>query len=173
MTIDEALVQIRADDRGSIVRAARALADAKGAAVPLLRLLALEHRPENRLGITHALAWQGDVRAWWPLLKLAANLDERPDVRGQAAEGIGYLSCEKRRGSLSYRAGIAVLAACLEDASPEVRYDAAFALGATGDLDVISILEPRQADDGRGGRIIGSVGRAVREAIEDLRLGSS
>lgn len=163
--LKQALDALRGGNRTVLLEAARRLASNKGLAVTLLQMLKEESRVSNRHGILYALSWQGDVRVWWPLLKVLANVNEVPLVRGQAAEGIAYLFWRKRQGSLAYRIAIELLTWTLSDTSAEVRYYALFALGASKDPAVIPTLRAMTEDDGRSDSIVGTVGQEAQKAI--------
>ncbi|MBZ4421837.1 HEAT repeat domain-containing protein [Myxococcus sp. RHSTA-1-4] len=120
----------------------------------------------NRQAILYALSWQDDVRAWWPLVKVLADVNEAPAVRGQAAEGIGYLFARKRKNRLGYTVAMEVLLWALGDPSPEVRYYAIFALGASRDPSIIPALQKMLKDPGRSDAIVGTIGDEARSAID-------
>jgi len=161
-----ALDALSGDEREVVVEASLLLASDKGMAVPLVRKLESEHRAMNRQAILHALSWQDDLRAWWPLVKVFADVDEVPAVRGQAAEGIGYLFWRKSRDKLGYMVATQVLLWALNDPSAEVRYYAIFALGASRDHSVIPALQGMVEDPGRSSAIVGTVGEEARRAID-------
>ncbi|WP_257452775.1 HEAT repeat domain-containing protein [Archangium lipolyticum] len=160
-----ALDALSGGDQRAIVDAARLLSSGRGMAVPLLRKLKTEPRAVNRQAILYAISWQDDIRAWWPLLKVLADVDEAPAVRGQAAEGIGYLFWRKSRSKRGYLIAKDVLLWALNDPSPEVRYYAIFALGASRDHSVIAALQGMTKDSGRSNAIVGTVGEEARRAI--------
>jgi HEAT repeat protein len=161
-----ALKALGDDDRRTVVDAARLLASGRGMAVPLLKKLKTEPRAVNRQGILYAISWQDDLRAWWPLVKVLADVDEAPAVRGQAAEGIAYLLGRKSRDRLGYLIAKEVLLWALNDSSPEVRYYAIFALGASRDGSVIPALQRMMKDSGRSDAIVGTVGEEACRAID-------
>jgi HEAT repeat protein len=110
-----------------MVEASRRLATDPSLVSVLLKLLGVEKRVEQRQAILYALSWQNDLRTWRPLLRVLANRDESPKVRGQAAEGLAYGFFRKRKGSKGFKAALSALVAALKDPSPEVRYFAIFA----------------------------------------------
>ncbi len=165
----KALEALSGDEPTSLIEAATFLSSEKGIAVALLRRLKAETRPTNRQAILYAVSWQGDVRAWWPLLKVLADVEETPAARGQAAEGIAYLFHELGRRRLARRIAIEVLLWALDDPSAEVRYYALFALGSSRDRSVIASLQTMVDDPGRCAAIAGTVGEEARDAVERIQ----
>lgn len=172
MTVVEqqsALKAILSVDRNTVVDASLRLSSCKGLTKILVKMLETERRVTNRHAIVYALAWQGDLRAWWPFLKLFADVSEAPLVRGQAAEGLEYLFYRKQRGSLSHRTGLQVLRWGLADPSPEVRACAVIALGASRDREVLPWLQQMTTDTGTPSSAAGTVGHQAVEAMDWVR----
>ena len=123
-----ALEKIQDDEKVARVEAAKALASDSAAFAPLRELLRTATRPEVRLAIVFALAWQRDMRSWAIFIKILGDRNESPAVRAQSAEGLAYKFHRKRRETSGFQSAIEILVAALTDASPDVRYYAAFAL---------------------------------------------
>ena len=164
----EALESLRSEDRNTVVNAALYLSSCKNLTRTLLKMLPTERRAENRQGILYALAWQGDRRAWWPFLKIVADVSDDPVVRGQAAEGIEYLWSEKRPESLGFRAALAVLREALTDPSPEVRNCVVIALGSSRRYEVLPWLLALTGDTTKHESVVGSIGRQAWAEIDDI-----
>jgi HEAT repeat protein len=166
---DLALRDIRGTDRVAMVEAAKRLATAPSVLPALLKLLRVEKRVEERHAIVFALSWQNDLRTWQPLLRVLANPQESPRVRAQAAEGLAYLFFRKKKDSKGFRAAISALVAALKDPSPEVRYFAVFALGASLDRRVLPVLRKMTKDSESPKGLVGTVGEEAEEAIECIQ----
>jgi HEAT repeat protein len=152
-----------------MVEAAKRLATDPSLASTLLRLLRVEKRIEARQAILFALSWQDDLRTWHPLIRILANSDESPKVRAQAAEGLAYKFFRKRKGSKGFKAAVEALVAALKDPSPEVRYFAVFALGASLDRAVVPVLRRMTRDRENPTGFMGTVGEEAEEAIERIQ----
>jgi len=119
------------------------LVGSKAAVKPLLIALRKGSTAEHRADAAYALGHIGDARAVEPLLRSLADPEEDARVRGQAAESLANL---RARGPAVYAALISVLA----DASAEVRFWAAFALGEIAnsrEQEAIRALEHLAATD--------------------------
>jgi len=92
----------------------------------------LERHPDAgvRYDAAHALSWTFDRRAVAPLLHALERQAEAPLVRGQAAEGVGILLTYGDRRRKEFKRATSVLLGALRDEAPEVRFWAAYALGA-------------------------------------------
>lgn len=55
------------------------------------------------------------------------------------------------------------------DSPPEVRYYAAFALGASGATSVIPLLREMTRDNARSSAFVGSVGEEAQAAIDHIK----
>lgn len=159
------LENLRSDERSVYVAASLRLSSCRRLAPILVEMLKTERREPNRQAILYALSWQGDVRAWWPLLKVLADVSGSTPVRRQAAEGIAYTIGLKSKTSLGYKIGIDVLIWLLTDPSVEVRYDALFALGASLDPAVLPHLQRMTDDPGTAPSVAGTVAEEARDAI--------
>src|SRR5690349_22130474 len=138
---EAALRDIRGPERGVIVEAAKLLSADSSTTARLLELLPSEERDGVRHGILYALSWHGDVSLWDLMLRILADQKEHPKVRGQAAECISYLFDKVETDSKEFKAAVDALQEALRDDSPEVRYCAAHALGATRHLPLIPVLQ--------------------------------
>lgn len=158
------------EQAGDLVRveAAKVLASDPAAFIPLRDLLRTETRPEVRLAIVFALTWQSDMRSWAIFVKLLGNSKDSPAVRAQAAEGLAYKFHRKRRGTSGFQSAIKILVAALTDVSPDVRYYAAFALGASGERDAIAALRKATKDRATSKNFVGAVGDEAMRALQQI-----
>jgi HEAT repeat protein len=163
-----ALAEIQGDDEVVRVEAAKALASDSAAFVPLRELLRTATRPEVRLSVVFALAWQRDMRSWAKFIKILGDRNECHAVRAQAAEGLAYKFHRKRRETSGFQLAIEVLVAALTDASPDVRYYAAFALGASGSPKVLPALRKAAKDRSTSKNFVGTVGDEAMNAAEEI-----
>ncbi|WNG31656.1 HEAT repeat domain-containing protein [Cystobacter fuscus] len=159
---------IRGLERGVIVEAAKLLSADSSTTARLLELLPGEERVEVRHGILYALSWHGDVSLWDLMIR-----KEHPKVRGQAAECISYLFGKVETDSKEFEAAVDALQKALKDDSPEVRYCAANALGATRHLPLIPVLQGMLRDQTPVEGWMGSVGDEASRAIEWIKGGNS
>lgn len=93
---------------------------------------------ESRKAAVYALGWYGDERAIEPLVNILTENSEDPELRGNAAEALANM------GATS---AVVPLMAALRDASIEVRFWAAFALGEVGDLQTVPELKGLASED--------------------------
>ena len=163
-----ALKEIQDAEKVVRVEAAKVLASDTAAFVPLRDLLRTATRPEVRLAIVFALTWQWDMRSWTTFIKILGDRNEAPAVRAQAAEGLAYKFNRKRRGALGHQSAIQALLAALTDVSPDVRYYAAFALGASGEKEVIRALRKAANDRSTSKNFVGSVGDEAMNAVKEI-----
>lgn len=137
----------------------------KAAVKPLLSTLQQGRTPEHRSDAAYALGHIGDARAARPLLDRLNDPAEDPRVRSQAAESLAYLAGP----AADVRAA---LIAALADASAEVRFWAAFALGAIGDgsdPEVIRSLEQLAGTDNALVPGWWSVGQEAGAALDRIK----
>jgi HEAT repeat protein len=133
----------------------------------LLRILATSASEEARywavyvLGFMHA---SPDIAAQ-PLITILANQGETPRLRGQAAESLAYV-CSYSAHPTEVET---TLLTSLEDASAEVRYWSAFALGQIADLSVVPALERIAAADSSSAPFGSTVGEEARDAVRAIR----
>ena len=163
-----ALAEIQEDEAVARVEAAKALATDTAAFIPLRELLRTMTRPEVRLAVIFALTWLSDMRSWAIFLKLLDDRNESPAVRAQAAEGLAYKFHRKRKGTSGFQSAIKILVAALTDASPDVRYYAAFALGASGERKVIPALRKAVKDRSTSKNFVGTVGDEAMDAVKQI-----
>ncbi|MFY1830949.1 HEAT repeat domain-containing protein [Myxococcus fulvus] len=167
---DAALADILASERERIIPAANLLSSDPSTLPRLLELLALERRADNRQGMLFALSWHGDPDALWDLMiRVLSDPTEGEKVRGQASEGLAYMFSEVEVGSSRFEAGVQALLAALKDSSPEVRYCALFALGATAHPPLIPAMEAMLADKTPVPGWVGTVATSAANALESLR----
>lgn len=167
--LTRALAQIQKDDEVTRVEAARTLSTDPASFVPLRSLLKAATRPETRLSIVFALSWQRDMRSWAIFTRILGDETESPAVRAQAAEGLAYNFYRKRRGKSSFQSAIELLETALTDPSPEVRYYAAFALGASGERGAIPALRRIAKDRSTSTNFVGTVGDEAMDAINQIK----
>lgn len=164
-----ALAQIQKDDEVARVEAAKMLSSDPASFVPLRKLLKVTTQWERRLSIVFALSWQRDMRSWAIFTKILGDENESPAVRAQAAEGLAYYFYRKRRGTSSFQSAIELLEAALADTSPDVRYYAAFALGAAGERGSVLALRRAAKDRSTSKNFVGTVGDEAMDAITQIK----
>lgn len=163
------------DDQDEEVQMAAAAALAKiGGRASLLVLagiLEIEHRPSVRQAAVHALAFMFEEEAFGPLISVFQNSSESPGTRGIAAEGIAnLLEHSDPRGVRRSRAA-SVLITALEDASPQVRFWASFALGCLKAHQAIPHLQRLVDTDKAICRGWWSVAREAEDALLSIQGG--
>ncbi len=165
---EAAFADLREGDLGRVVRAAKLLADDRepGTTIRLVDLLDGEARMEVRHAVLYALAWHGDLETWELMVRVVSDPNEHPRVRGQAAEGLAYGFHLLSPGSQRFEAGVAALTSAVEDPSPEVRYCAVHALGATRHRSLASVIERLLGDATPVPGWIGTVGDEAARALE-------
>lgn len=164
-----ALRDIRTFDPALRVEAAQKLATDPFAFDDLRELLRNESNENTRHAITFALSWHKDLRSWPILLDLLSDEKESPKVRGQAAEGLAYKFHHKRKGTPGHLAAIKTLTACLESPWPEVRYFSVFALGESGEPEIMPKLIEMLEDHANPHGFVGTIADEAREALAKLR----
>jgi len=170
---ESALRNIRGSDFEAIVQAAKLLSADSSTTARLLGLLASEGRVEVRHAILYALSWHADVSLWGLMIQILADQREHPKVRGQAAEGISYLFSKVRSDPKEFEAAVNALQDALGDGSPEVRYCAVNALGATKHMPLIPVLEKMLKDQTPVEGWVGTVGEEASRAIEWIEMANS
>lgn len=168
-----ALADIQSDDAVTRFEAAKTLSSGPSAFVALRTLLRSTAQTPRRLPIVYALAWLNDLRGWALFIRILRDQNESPEIRSQAAEGLAYLFPCKRRGSAGIRSAIESLTAALTDSSADVRYYAAFALGASGERTTIPALRHATQDSATSTNFVGMVGDEARDAIERIESAAS
>lgn len=163
-----ALAEILGPDRGLMVEAAKRLSSDPSTTSRLLELLATESRLENRHAILYALTWHANLGTWALMVRIFADRGEDPKVRGQAAEALSYMFARWRTDSGEFESGVRALLDALKDPSPEVRYCAVHALGATGHPPLIPKLTEMLEDETPVDGWVGTVGDEARRALEWL-----
>lgn len=93
---------------------------------------------EARRVAVFALGFLREKSANSPLIELLSSQDEPANLRGQAAEALGYIG---------ERESVVALLEATRDADPSVRFWAVFALGEIGDPQARPILEGISASD--------------------------
>lgn len=150
-------------DKSPILRAEAArqlgLIQGKRAIVPLAEVLCTDVDAEVRKAAAYALGYLQDPRSFDALSGALRDLSQPPLVRGMAAEQLA---------SFSKFAAIPPLIAALHDPSAEVRFWAAYALGAIGSVEALPDLEQLAATDTASVPGWWSIAREAREAIEHI-----
>ena len=139
--------------------AARALGDLKAqeATEQLIVTLMSEEDTEVAIAIVYSLGWLGDFKAFDILVSILEDQTKNTKIRGFAAEALGNLG--------EIKAVIRLIMA-LADSSVEVRFWAAFSLGALKDLQALPALQ-RLAEQDEG--ILPNWGSVRDEAVEAIR----
>lgn len=107
----------------------------------------------------YALGCLGDQKASQALCTVLADISEAPDVRGQAAEALGYLLDP---------ATFECLVKGTSDAEPEVRFWSVFALGQLRDARARNLLERIESTDNGLVEGWGTIAEEAREALAHL-----
>ncbi len=173
-----ALMQSLASERAPLwMTSAMALTclDSRRAKRPLLALMLDQARPaEQRYASTYALAFTPcalhDPQAARALMRVAAEPDAPPKLRGVAVEGIGncYSGCfGGSHEAALYDEAAALLVALLGDPEVEVRFWAAFALGSLRYTPALFALHAATADHGYYGGWW-TVGEEASDAIDRI-----
>lgn len=164
----EALLDVVSDDAARVVAAAKRLSELPDTNASLRRLLENERRLVNRHGILYALTWHALPSDWELMIHLVADESEHPKVRGQAAEALSYAFYQHEPDSAPFEAAVRALVEATRSLEPEVRYCAANALGATGHLPLVPVLESLLNDGARPPGWLGSVADEAQRALEWL-----
>jgi HEAT repeat protein len=98
----------------------------------LITALSYDRDSGVRKAAAYALGMSRSERALYPLMSALGDTGEDADVRGMAAEALGYLA---------NRMAFPLLTSALKDDSVEVRFWAAFSLGELGDVRALPDLE--------------------------------
>ncbi|WP_199732705.1 MULTISPECIES: HEAT repeat domain-containing protein [Corallococcus] len=163
---ESALKDIQGPDRSVIVPAAKALSADKSTTSRLLELLDVASHVDARHGILYALSWHADLRTWDLMVRILADPQEAPKVRGQAAEGLSYMFHGVKMDSREAEVAVEALLMALKDPSPEVRYCAVNTLGATGHLPLVPVLKEMLADQTPAPGWVGTVGEEASRALD-------
>lgn len=95
-----------------------------------IKILRSTNNPEIRQLAAYTLSFMGEIGAIVPLISVLENSHESPAIRGQAAEGIGYLlSTPQPHPEHLFKRAHKVLLESLSEAAVEVRFWSIFALG--------------------------------------------
>lgn len=167
---ESALKDILGPDLGAIVQAAHLLSADKSTTSRLLQVLEDERRVDNRHAILYALTWHANLATWGLMVSIFADSNETPKVRGQAAEALSYMFGYVGRDSKEFEAAVKALLDGLKDASPEVRYCAVNALGATGHLPLMPAITEMLADHTPVPGWVGTVSDEASRALEWLEM---
>jgi HEAT repeat protein len=166
-----AAILLKAFDRGGASvtwEAAKALGSIKSkrAIKPLIDALLQSEEAEKRAASAYALGLLRDKRAIETLLRVLQNKVEQPKVRGQAAEALAWFDDRSKRV-------IDALIDGLEDASVEVRFWSAFALGELKIRRAVNKLERLAAEDDEVLPGWWSVSKEASDALDRIRSKSS
>ncbi|WP_239989418.1 HEAT repeat domain-containing protein [Corallococcus macrosporus] len=160
-------------DRATIDPAAKLLSGDPTTTDRLIPLLDTVSSADARQGILYALSWHGDLRAWELMVRILANPQEDPVVRGQAAEGIAYMFSQVRPGTARFESAAKALLSALKDPSLEVRFGAIFALGESNHLPFVPVLEALVNDQTPVPGWGETIGEKAAAAIESLTWGKT
>jgi HEAT repeat protein len=138
----------------------------KRAVPPLIEELIKGDNVDKRAASAYALGLLLDERAVDPLLSVMNNKNDSPKVRGAAAEALVWFGKKRKRV-------VDALISGLEDASVEVRFWSAFALGEMKVKRAISKLEKLAAEDDEVLPGWWSVGKEASNAIDRIKSRSS
>jgi HEAT repeat protein len=132
LSVQQLIARLRTGKSHHRMEAAMTLSVRKGCVPALLREFDRRRSTRIREDILYAISHSIDQRAWQTLLAVFSDGREPPAIRGQAAEGIAYLSFAANKHGRNYRHAVNMLTAALDDPSPVVRFWAIFALGSAG-----------------------------------------
>lgn len=141
---------------------------------PLIKLMFEGKHPLQREMAGYALAWQlpeGEMQ----LLVINAfittllNNNESPNVRGQAAEGLGMLYYADKR-KRAYKLAVPAILQSLKDDEAEVRFWCAYAVGNLRIKEAIPLLK-KLVKDKRMVRGFWTVGEEASDVIEAIETG--
>jgi HEAT repeat protein len=128
---------------------------------PLFReLLSNAQNAVTRRVAAYALGCLRDSSAVEDLCRTLSRKEETTEVRGQAAEALGYLALESALGSLIEAA---------QDPLPEVRFWSVFALGQIGAPEAEPVLRALADHDDALVEGYGSVAKEAEEALARIR----
>lgn len=156
------LIAFENDDTGLFWEVAKSLGiiGSKRAVRSLITVLLGDKLKDKREAAAYALGLLRDKRAFEPLLHVLSSQAESPKLRGHTAEALALLKDTR---------AVSALVDCLNDASAEVRFWSAFALGDLGDAQVLSDLEQIFATDDGVLPGWGRVSDEAASAIERIR----
>jgi HEAT repeat protein len=161
---------VESEDEAEIIEAAQALSQTHGRVVRrgLERVLASHDSPRARAQAAWALGFhpQGS-QAVDALLRTLGDRHEDADVRAHAAEALGHLA--DRLGDRGSDV-LAALLHALTDASADIRFWSAFALGNLGHEAAIPALQRLAARDSRSVEGWWSIRKEALDSIEQIRL---
>ncbi|MFP2905711.1 HEAT repeat domain-containing protein [Pyxidicoccus sp. 3LFB2] len=165
---EAALKDLLGPDSGKRVEAAKLLSSDASTTSMLVPLLESERRAETRHAVLYALSWHADLGLRELMVRILTDRQETPRVRGQAAEGLAYMFGYMDKRSPEFEGAVQALLDSLKDPSPEVRYCALFALGATRHPPLIPALQELLADKTPVEGWAGTVSDEAARAIERL-----
>ncbi len=140
--------------------------DSNEAVSSLITLLQAAEDHDVRRWAAHALGFMGRVRAKTPLIVALRDPANDLEVRCHAAEALGHLLPYTGRHDDALRALHEVI---LNEGGAELRFWAAFALGAIGSEHDLPLLEWLAATDDRVVEHWWAVSKEATEAIEHIR----
>jgi HEAT repeat protein len=129
----------------------------------LIQTLKKGRKPFNRAAAAFAMQMVTTPKTIRALEGVVRNREERPRVRGEAAEALAH---SHRRESHD------VLIAGLRDSSKDVRFWCAFALGEMAEQRALPHLECLVSTDKRTVKGFHSVAKEAADAIENIRTGN-
>jgi len=131
---------------------------------PLVNILLQDEDIEKRVASAYALGLLRDKRAIEPLLRVLQNKAEQPKVRAQTAEALVWFNDRRKTVVDSLIVG-------LKDASVEVRFWSAFALGELKIKRAVNKLKQMAAEDAEVLPGWWSISREASNAIDRITQG--
>ncbi len=120
---------------------------------------------DTRRDVAYLLSQWGDRRSVVVFLTLLADADAEPEIRGLAAESLGFdLQFAAPASALRSRA-ITTLRACLGDAAPAVRFWSLYALGTLDAREARGDVAKLSSDEAIFREGFWSVGDEAREVL--------
>lgn len=120
---------------------------------------------DTRRDVAYLLAQWGDQRTVGVFLTVVADPGAEPEIRGLAAEALGFdLQFAPEASALRSRA-VATLRTCLTDAAPAVRFWSLYALGTLDARDARGDVAKLVGDDAIFREGFWSVGDEAREVL--------
>lgn len=147
-SISELLKLLSSADEEERWEAAKALTQrGKRALRGCVRIVNQHNSHPGRLQAVYTVSSLFDLESLDFLLGLLADRSEEPEIRAQAAEGLGNLCHFMDRRLRVYHRASSALRKALGDKHAEVRFWAAFALGCMREKNALALLDTLAASD--------------------------
>jgi HEAT repeat protein len=149
-TVESLLLDISEGTGIDAFEAAKSIGDYESVQVgkQLVEILKTAEVTDNREAAAYALCWFSSKPKFdfilESLLDILESRDEPEELRGQAAEGVGYFLIGKSKGIERAKK---ILLECLRDESPAVRFWSCFAVGQAKIRAALPILEDLRDND--------------------------